>query len=36
MDDIYKNNEEHNPNKKLKTLIVFHAIISDIISNETT
>ena len=23
MDDIYKNIEEYNPNKKLKTLIVF-------------
>ena len=23
MDDIYRNNEEHNPNKKQKILIVF-------------
>ena len=28
MDDIYKNIEEHNPNKKRKTLIVFNEMIA--------
>ena len=30
MDDIYKNIEEYNPNKKRKTLIVFNDMIADI------
>ena len=34
MDDIYKNIEEYNPNKKHKILIVFDNIISDILSNK--
>ena len=29
MDDIYKNVEEYNPNKKRKILIVFDDMISD-------
>ena len=33
MDDIYKNIEEHNPNKKRKTLIVFDDMIADVLSN---
>ena len=32
--DIYKNIEEHNPNKKPKILIVFEDMIADILSNE--
>ena len=34
MDDIYKSIEEYNPNKKRKILIVFHAMIADILSNK--
>ena len=34
MDDIYKNIEEYNPNKKLKILIVFDDMIADMLSNE--
>ena len=34
MDDIYKNIEEYNPNKKRKTLIVFDDMIADILSNK--
>ena len=34
MDDIYKNIEEYNPNKKRKILIVFHDIIADMISSK--
>ena len=34
MDDIYKNIEKYNPNKKRKTLIVFNDIIADMLSNE--
>ena len=34
MDDIYKNIEEYNPNKKRKTLIVFDDIIVYILSNK--
>ena len=34
MDDIYKNIEEHNPNKKHKILIVFASIILDMLSNK--
>ena len=33
MDDIYKNIEEYNPNKKCKRLIVFDDIIADMLSN---
>ena len=34
MDDIYKNIEEYNPNKKRKILIVFHNMITDMLSNK--
>ena len=34
MDDIYKNIEEHNPNKKRKILIFFQDLIADILSNK--
>ena len=34
MDDIYKNIEEYNPNKKPKTLIVFDDMIADMLSNK--
>ena len=34
MDDIYKNIEEYNPNKKRKILIVFGHIIANILSNK--
>ena len=34
MDDIYKNIEEYNPNKKRKTRIVFDEMIADILSNK--
>ena len=34
MDDIYKNVEEYNPNKKLKILIVFDDLIADMLSNK--
>ena len=34
MDDIYKNVEECNPNKKRKILIVLDDIITDILSNK--
>ena len=33
MDDIYKNIEEHNPNKEHKILIVFDDIIADVFNN---
>ena len=33
MDDIYKNIEEYNPNKKRKILIVFDDMIADMLSN---
>ena len=33
MDDISKNIEEYNPNKKRKILIVFDAMIADMLSN---
>ena len=36
MDDIYKNVEESNPNKKHKTLIAFDDLITDMISNTKT
>ena len=32
MDDIYKNSEEYNPNKKRKILIVFDDMIADMLS----
>ena len=34
MDDIYKNIEECNPNKKRKILIVFDDMITDILNNK--
>ena len=34
MDDIYKNIEEYNQNKKRKRLIVFDDIIADMLSNK--
>ena len=34
MDDIYKNIEKYNPNKKCKILIVFDDIIADMFSNK--
>ena len=34
MDDIYKNIEEHNPNKKPETLMVFDDMIADRLSNK--
>ena len=34
MDDIYKNIEEYNANKKRKMLIVFDDMIADILSNK--
>ena len=34
MDDIYKNIEEYNPNKKRKIFIVFDDTIADMLSNK--
>ena len=34
MDDIYKNIEEYNPNRKRKILIVFDDMIADIVRNQ--
>ena len=34
MDDIYKNIEEYNQNKKRKILIVIDDMIADMLSNE--
>ena len=34
MDDIYKNIQEYNPNKKRKILIVFDDLIADMLSNK--
>ena len=34
MDDIYKNIEEYNPNKKRKILIVFDEVIVDMLSDK--
>ena len=34
MDDVYKNVEEYNPNKKRKTLIVFDDMIGDMLNNK--
>ena len=35
-DDIYRNIEEYNPNKKAKILIVFNDMIADMLSNKNT
>ena len=34
MDDIYENNDEYNPNKKLKILIAFVDMITDMANNK--
>ena len=34
MDDIYKNIEEYNPNKKRELLIIFDDMITDMLSNK--
>ena len=34
MDDIYKNVEEYNPNKKRKIFIVFYDMIANMLSNK--
>ena len=34
MDDIYKNIEEYNPNKKHKALITFDDMVADILRNK--
>ena len=34
MDDIYKNMEEYNPNKRRKMLIVFNYMIANMLSNK--
>ena len=34
MDDIYKNIEKYNPNKKRKILIIFDYMIADMVSNK--
>ena len=34
MNEIYKNNEEHNPNKKRKILIVSAYVVADMFTNE--
>ena len=34
MDDIYKNIEEYNQNKKRKILIIFDDMIANMLSNE--
>ena len=34
MDDVYKNIEENNPNKKRKILIVFDGLMADMHNNE--
>ena len=34
IDNVYKNFEEHNPNKKCKILIVFDDMIADMLSNK--
>ena len=36
MDDIYKNIEEYNPNKKHEILIVFVDMIADMLNNKKT
>ena len=35
MNDVYKNIEEYNPNKKHKILFVFDDMIADMLSNKT-
>ena len=35
MDDIYKNIEEYNPNKKRKKVIIFDDMLTDMLSNKT-
>ena len=34
MDDIYKNSEEYNPNRKQKVMIEFDNMITDTIGNQ--
>ena len=34
MDDIYKNIEEYNPNKKRKIFIIFDDMIADMLGNK--
>ena len=34
MDDVYKNIEEYNPNKKPKILIVFNDMMAEMFSNK--
>ena len=34
MDDIYENNDEYNPKKKLKILIAFVDMITDMANNK--
>ena len=34
MDDIYKNTEEYNPNKKRKILIAFDYLVADMLNNK--
>ena len=36
VDDIYKNMEEYNPNKKQKILIVFDNMIADVLNIKKT
>ena len=36
MDDIYKNIEKHNPNKRCKILIVFDDMMTDVLSDKKT
>ena len=36
MDDIYKNTEEYNPNKKRQILTVFENMIADVLNNKKT
>ena len=33
MEDVYKKTEEYNPNKKLKILIVFDDMITDMLNS---
>ena len=35
MDDIYKNIEDYNPNKKREILIVFDVVIADMVSKKS-
>ena len=34
MDDVYENNDDYNPTRKRKTLIVFNDMIAVIMSNK--